>query len=141
MAQLKKLEANTDEIIGRAIYEGAGIVADAARSAINDIQTDERWNPPGTVRNGPRQSEKESLLNGFGISKLRQTGTFWNVKVGFHGMNINGMSNAGMARMIESGSSWMRKQPFMTRAVNSKKKECEDRMEQVFNEELEKLVK
>lgn len=139
--QLHQLEANTDEIIGRAIYEGAGIVADAARASIEGLTVDDEYHRPGEQRNGPRTEEKEGLLEGFGISKMTTQKSYTYVKIGFHGRNPNGLMNSGAARQIESGTSWMKKQPFMTKAVNANKKKCEETMQKVFDEEIEKLVK
>lgn len=140
VGKLKKLDANTDEIIGRAIYAGAGVVADAVRQALNEIQTDDKYHPNNEMRAGPTTEEKKALLDGFGISKLRQNGTFWNVKIGFSGRNPSGIYNSGLAKQIESGTSWMAKQPFMARTINRKKQECEDTMRKVLEEEIEKLT-
>lgn len=140
IAELNRLEANTDEVIGRAVYEGAGIVADAAKAALQGIQTDDGFHRPGDMRDGPTSEEKQALINSFGISRMRNQDGYVNVKLGFKGKNPSGLNNSGMARMVESGSSFMRKQPFFTRAVNAAKKKCEDTMAQVLDEEIKKLT-
>lgn len=140
-AQLKKIEANTDEIIGKAIYKGAGEMADSIRSAMQTIPVDDSYHRPGEISKGPKSAEKESMMSGFGISKLKQTGTFWNVKIGFRGRGPGGIYNSLIARQVESGTSWMMKNPFMSRTVNSNKSKCEETMKQVFDEEMEKLVR
>lgn len=138
--QLNKLEKNTDEIIGRAVYEGAGIVADAARAALQNVTTDDDYHPAGEMREGPTTEEKEALEASFGISRMRDENGYVHVKIGFHGRNPSGLNNSGMARMIERGSSFMKKQPFITKAVNAKKKQCEEVMAKTLDEEIKKLT-
>lgn len=140
IAQLNKLEANTDEIIGKAVYEGAGIIADAARAAMQNVTTDDEYHPNGEMRDGPTTEELEALEASFGISRMRDDNGYIHVKIGFHGRNPSGLNNSGMARMIERGSSFMKKQPFITRAVNSKKKQCEEVMARTLDEEIKKLT-
>lgn len=140
IAELDKLEANTDEIIGKAVYEGAGLVADAARRALQDIETDDDYHPEGEMRKGPTTEEKEALEASFGISRMRDDNGYIHVKIGFHGRNPSGLNNSGMARMVESGSSFMKKQPFITKAVNAKKKQCEEVMRKTLDEEIKKLT-
>lgn len=140
IAQLQQLGADTEEMCGKAIYKGAGLVADALRSSINGLTTDDGYHPPGEMRNGPTTEEKQGLLDGFGISKMRQDGTMYNVKIGFSGRNPNGLMNSGVARQIESGTSWMTKQPFINRTVNSKKRRCEEVMMETLDEEIKNLM-
>lgn len=148
IAQLEKIYGDTDEIIGAAIYQGAGVVMSSVVNAIENIQTDERF---GTLENktiGPNSYQKEGLVRSVGIAKLRKDGSFWNVKIGFDGYNglhtktwPNGQPNAMVARSVESGTSWMQKQPFMRSAENASKVRCEQAMANEIDKQITKRVK
>lgn len=140
IAELNKLADNTDEYIGKAVYQGAGLVADAAHQAIRQLATDDGYHKDGEIAKGPPTEVKEALDASFGISKMRNEDGYINVKLGFKGKNPNGLNNSGAARQIESGTSWMAKQPFISRAINHTKKQCEETMAKVLDEEIKKLT-
>ena len=142
---LHKLDADADEIIKKAVYKGAGVVADAVKSSINGLTVDDNTNKD--VRSGPTSEEKEGLVSGFGISKMKDEDGYINVKLGFAGRNSrktkknpNGQANIIVARNLESGTSWLAKTPFVRTAVNSKKDKCEEIMAKTFDEEIKKLT-
>ena len=138
--QLRKLEADSDDIIKRAVYEGAGLVADAVKAAARDLRTDDEYHKEGDMQMGPRSEQKEGLIDGFGISKMKDEDGYINVKLGFSGTNDRGEKNTTVARQVEGGTSWMVKQPFIRQASNATKNACEQKMAQVFDEEIAKLV-
>lgn len=148
IAQLHKLYDDTDEIIGAAIYDGAGVVMRSVVSAIENITVDNRYGTETNKTVGPNSYQKEGLKRSVGIAELRKDGTFWNVKIGFDGYNglqtmtwPNGQPNAMIARSIESGTSWMQKQPFMRKAENSSRVKCEQAMSEAIDREVTKRVK
>lgn len=141
VAELERLSAHTEDIIGKAVYEGADVVADAINEAIGTIPIDDEWHKEGEMRNGLRSIEVAGLKHGFGIARMRHDGDFTNVKVGFHDLNRLGKPNIGVARSIESGTSYMRKYPFIRKATTQSKPLCEKRMQTVLEEEIKKLVK
>ena len=81
---LSRLEGATDDMIGRAVYAGAGIVADAVKQGIQSLPVVTGY---GTDTNplpgGVTAAQKAGLLDGFGISKLQDDGGYLNVKLGF----------------------------------------------------------
>ena len=85
---LSRLEGATDDMIGRAVYAGAGIVADAVKQGIQSLPVVTGY---GTDTNplpgGVTAAQKAGLLDGFGISKLQDDGGYLNVKLGFDGYN------------------------------------------------------
>lgn len=148
IAQLRKIYDDTDEIIGRAVYEGAGVVMQSVVSAIDGISVDNRFGTETNKTSGPNSYQKEGLKRSVGITKMRKDGTFTNVKIGFDGYNglrtktwPNGQPNAMIARSIESGTSWMQKQPFMRKAENSSRSKCEQAMAAEIDREVAKRVK
>lgn len=149
IAQLQKLNTNTDEIIGKAIYAGAGVVADAVKQNIQALPvitgygTTEKPLPGGVT-----SVQKSGLLDGFGISHMQETKGYLNVKLGFDGYNRTktekypqGQPNQLVARGVESGTSWKQKKPFIRPATTRSRKAAETEMKRVLDEEIEKIAK
>ena len=82
---LRKLDADADEMIRKAVYNGAGVVADSVRSSINGIRTDDSKGKE--MRSGPTSQQKAGLQKGFGISRMNNEDGYINVKLGFSGRN------------------------------------------------------
>lgn len=146
---LSRLEGATDEIIGRAVYTGAGIVADSIKEAINSLPIVTGY---GTESNplpgGVTAAQKAGLKDGFGISELQDDNGYLNVKLGFDGYNRTrtekypqGQPNQLVARGVESGTSWKQKKPFIRPAVTRSRKPAETEMKRVIDEEIEKITK
>lgn len=147
---LSRLEDATDDMIGRAVYAGAGIVADAVKAGINSLPivtgygTDSNPLPGGVT-----SAQKAGLLDGFGISSLQDDGSgYLNVKLGFDGYNRTrtekypqGQPNQLVARGVESGTSWKQKKPFIRPATTRSRKTAENEMKRVIDEEISKIAK
>lgn len=147
VAQLQKLSDLSRECIGRAIYEGADVVADAVKANIEAIPIDERFVKEGTL-NGISRAQKQGLINGFGIAPLRNDNGYLNVKLGFAGYNNvrtkafpNGQPNSMIARSVNSGTSFRDRIPFVDNAVRAQKSACEQKMKDTFDQELKKVIK
>lgn len=147
--QLTNLEFKSPHIAGKAVYEGAKIVADAIKAEIESLPVEEsRHHDEDDKTNGVTRAQKDGLRDGFGIATMRQEGSFYNVKAGFHGYNSvktkkypEGQPNAMIARSVESGTSFRKKNPFVARAVRKSRNAAEQKMAQVVNEETAKLMK
>ena len=147
ISQYQKLDKDTEQIIGKAIYQGAGVVMKAVKGGLEGIQTDDHYGTSEHPTSGPSSLQKLGLQYALGITKMRNDNGFWNVKIVFDGYNKvktkrwpQGQPNPLIARSVESGTSWMRKQPFMRRAEQSAKKPCEDAMSQVVDREIDKIM-
>lgn len=149
--QLSKLTAKTEEIAGKAIYAGAAVITDAIRSSIQGLQAvSDREGVIAYQRKDPApltETAKQGLLDGLGITPMQDDGGYLNVKVGFDGYNglrtqkyPNGQPNQLIARSLESGSSIAKKRPFVRPAINASRKQAENAMAKVINQELEKLM-
>lgn len=148
--QLSRLEKMTPEVAGRAIYQGAKIVADEIRKEIEKLPivqgygTAENPLPPGVTK-----AQKEGLLDGLGITPLGQKDGFYNVKIGFDGYNKtktekypNGQPNQLVARGLESKDVvWKQKNPFVRRATRRAKKPAEQAMAKELDKEIQKIMK
>ena len=148
IAQYQKLESNADDMIGEAIYEGAGTVMKYVSAAVEGIATDDRHGTPEAPCIGPTTYQKEGLIRSLGIAKMRQDGTFFNVKIGFDGYNgvitktwPSGQPNSMIARAVQSGTSWMRKQPFLRKAEQAARGPCEKAMAAVVDKRIANIFK
>ena len=142
IAQYQTLLGMTDEVIGKAVGAGAGVVADAVKAEIKALPVSNQYNS-GVVNS----AQKKGLIDSFGIAGLRNDNGFLNVKLGFDGYNNyktkkypNGQPNSLIARSINSGSSYRKKNPFVDRATKATKSKCETSMETKLNSEIQKLI-
>lgn len=112
--KLERLQNNADKLIEKAIYPGAGLMADELRRAIENLPLiDREVNETGrtsagkktvqketdvrkvkTRKGAPRgvtKLEKEGLLDGFGLAPIREDsgmkGGYINTKAGMDGYN------------------------------------------------------
>lgn len=150
--KLSKLGDNIEDIAGKAIYEGAKIVADEVKAQLDGLNTatDEiammryREQRPTYIT----ERAKEGLISSFGVTPLsKDKEGVYNVKLGFDGYNDvktkkypNGQPNQLIARACESGSSAMIKQPFFRKAVQATKKKAEARMADILDKEIDKKM-
>ena len=136
ISQLRNLEFSSEDLIGRAIYKGADIVADAIKANIQALPA-----------SACTDVEKEGLLDGFGIARMQDENGYFNVKVGFDGYNANktkkwpnGKPNSMIARSIEGGTSWKPKHPFVAPAVNKTKALAEMAMAAEIDKRIRTMV-
>lgn len=146
--QYEKLESNTDKIIGEAVYNGANVVMGYIEGAVDGLSTDNHFGTAEKPTSGPSTIQKLGLQHSLGIAKMQNDHGFRNVKIGFDGYNNvktktwpQGQPNLMVARAIESGTSWMQKQPFMRKAEQSARGPCEAIMSEIVDMEIRKLVK
>lgn len=143
LKQLTRLEdAETVKIIGESIHAGAGIIADEIKSEIDKLKVGSSGNKINISAN-----EKESLKKGFGIAPMQHINGDYDVKIGFAGYGHKtkkypaGVPIPMIARSVISGTSFRNKNDFVGRAVRRKRKMCLNKMNKVFNEEIEKEMK
>lgn len=146
--RLLKLENLTREILGEAIYEGAGLVADAVKSSIESIPIDERYVTGGATLYGITPEQKAGLRDGFGIARMRDDNGFLNVKLGFDGYNSQvttkypgGQPNSMIARSVNAGTSFRQRIPFIDNAVNQTKGAAEQKMTETAEKAIGKAMK
>lgn len=148
-AKLQRLSADIDGICGRATYRGAKIVADEVKREIEALPIVHGY---GTSENklpgGVTETQKQGLIEGFGISGLRDDGGYHNVKLGFDGYNTvrtksypNGQPNQLVARGTESGTTWKEKHPFVRTAVNRSQKPATAEMERSIQQDIDEIMK
>lgn len=147
--QLNKLQQSTkDGVVGKTVYAGAEVVADSVRRAIQALPVGDGRVHGGRLVRTVTQSQKAGLMDGFGISRMKDDDGFVNVKLGFDGYNStktekypNGQPNILIARSVNSGTTFRKKTKFVDKAVNSAKKAAEAAMDAACSREIEKIMK
>ena len=85
---LSRLEGSTDEMIGKAVYAGAGIVADAIKDSIKALPIVRGYGTESDpLPGGVTAPQKAGLIEGLGIAPLQNDMGYLNVKIGFDGYN------------------------------------------------------
>lgn len=130
-----KIASEVPRIESQALFDGAGLLADAVAEEIGALK---ELNP----------IQITGLLHGMGIAG------FWNengatvTKIGFEGYNRiktrrwpNGQPNAMIARSLIRGTSWMRANRFTARAAKKAREACIQAMQERIDRELDALTK
>ena len=151
---LSQMANFTEEIGKEAVYVGAGIVADAIRNEIYTLPVGEGEisGLPPKAKEGQKiavisKRQRADLLESLGIAKIENRKGYIQTKVGFDGYGSvktkkwpNGLPNVILARSINSGTSFMEKNPFARRAVSKSKNTAEKAMGNKVNEEIKKIM-
>ena len=147
--QLNRLYDEATPIIQKCLYEGAGVMADAIKGAINKIPTrsNKEFGSPENMLSGITAKQKQGLSESFGISPMSDRNNQQSVKCGFDGYNDvqtekypNGQPNQLIARAIESGTSFLQPCHFLSQAVNANKAAVEERMASTCDAEIAKRM-
>lgn len=146
-AMLQKAGEAADGIAAQALYEGAGVVADAVSAGARGVSTSPFKYAKGWQRQ-PSPEEKEALVSAgaAGIAKFQHTGNSVDTSVGYSRSgyaDVNGKRKpiAVIANSINSGTSFMRKQPFIRKAVSQSQGKAASVIESKVNELAEKMMK
>lgn len=146
MLKLSQLAAGSEEIATKAIQEGAGILTSEIRKNLTaNLNDPESASKDKTVLfKNYYNKTSGSLLEALGFTEVRRDRDgVLNSKVGFGDPDYDpkGVPNLLKARVMESGSSTIRKRPFVRPAVNAKRREAVETMQKVIDEEIEKNMK
>ena len=121
ISKLMTLNEKAEGVAKKAVYDGAGVVADAVKAAT------------------PRDTG--DLAGSVGITKIIVSADVVSANVGFSGLDSKGVSNVLKARALESGTSRMRKRPFFRKAVNGAQGKALAAMTARVNIEINKMMK
>ena len=126
-------------VVELALTDGADVVADETRKALENLEVDNRpFVPDG--RRSILEVQKRALLDSFGITPVQQKYNMIDVKTGFDGYNKLGQPNVVIARSLESGTSFMPKNPIISKATRRARKDCLEAMQNRITKEIE-LIK
>lgn len=141
---LSTLGEQAGHIAARGLFEGARVVADAYKAAVNQIQTAPRRHKEGDVRL-PTPEEKAALAGATGIAKFRGSGSEIDTIIGEpegYGM-VNGYRKALklLARSINSGTNFMSKQPVFRKASSQSRGKAQMAMAAEVDRLINEIVK
>ena len=145
-AMLKKAENGAQGIAARALYVGAGIVADEISKGARGVNTS-RFRYANGWQRDPSPEEKAAIVSaGVGISKFTKTGNEVDTSVGYSQSGyaeINGKRKAVavIANSINSGTSFMKKQPFIRKAASQTKAKASSAIEKEITALVEDMMK
>ena len=124
---MDKLPEKAEQVAALALFEGAGVMADAVSQAVQGIATEPFKFAVRGKKRLPSPEEKAIVANAkHGVAKFRKDGVSVNTSVGYQNAgyaSLNGKSKPVplIANAINSGTSFMQKQPFMRKAFSQKK--------------------
>ena len=122
---LTQLQEKAPAIAAQALYDGAGIMADEIRKGAEKIETAPFKYAAGGTRRLPSPEEKAIVSNaGAGIAKFDKNGTEVNTSVGYRNSGYAYLAGRRkpiplIVNSINSGTSFMKKQPFIRKAAAS----------------------
>ena len=142
-AMLAKLGESANDIAKGALYEGAKVVADAYTAAVGRIAVSaRRWHkePGGRL---PTKEERDAIK--IGVADFRGDGgaevdTIVGVPEGYTTVNGRKKATKLIARSINSGTSFMQKQPVFRKASSSSRNAAQEAMVRKADEMIEELV-
>lgn len=149
MEKLNRISAlSRDKVIGAAVYDGAAVITDEVRAALEAVPTDDR-HQHGEKSIGPSAEDKQAVLDALGIARIQNDNGFLNVKVGFT-KDYTGDPTPGyprgkpilmLARSIRSGTSWMQGNDFIKAALRRSRKQAIMAMKMRVEMEIQDIMK
>jgi hypothetical protein len=141
---LAKLGAKAEEVAKKSLYQGAAIVADAFTSATKSIRTEPFKGKKD--KRLPSPEEKAALIGRTGIAKFKATGSEVDTLIGI--TEAGGYAYVGntkkavrlIARSINSGTSFMNKQPVFRKAKNASQKSAVAAIIKTANEMYDEII-
>ena len=150
--KLAKLGGASEGITKKAVYQAADVVADAVKANLQAMPVvDNNYNIYAYQQHKKArmsEAQRDGLVESFGISRMQNENGYINVKLGFDGYNSirtqkypQGQPNVLIARIYENGGSTREKQPYIRPALNKTRKAAQQKMADVIDEEMSKLMR
>ena len=144
IAKMEELEDKGRDVAAQGLYEGAGVVADSISGAVRGIATEEfHYTKFGTRLPSP---EEKALLEGArkGVAKFKKSKTNVNTSVGMQNAGYGQLAGKTkpiplIANSINSGTSFMKPQPFFRRAVEQSAGAAAEAIESGIQSRLDEL--
>lgn len=146
---LDKMGDSAPGIAARALYEGAGVMADEINRGAAMIQTAPfKWaSRRRSETRLPSPEEKEIVQNATaGIAKFNKSGTEVDTSVGYRNAGYATLKNKTVpipqiVNAINSGTSFMVKQPFVRKAAKAGGTKAMQAMRSSIEKDFEALTK
>ena len=143
---LSQMGEKAEGIAAGGLYEGAGVMADEIRKGAEGIRTSP-FHYAVFVTRDPSPEEKAAVLEaGAGIAKFQKNGSEVNTSVGYRNAGyttINGKTKPipQIVNAINSGTSFMKKQPFVRKAATTGAKKAGDAITKYIEAKFDALKK
>lgn len=144
---LGTLWKESENIVKKAVYEGADVVANEIKQGLRSIPVDERVGTEENPATGVGRRQKADLIDGFGLSPMENKDGYINTKAGFDGYGSiktkkypKGQPLAMLMRSVESGTSFRKKTPVIRKAVTRARKPAEAKMAETVEAEIKKIM-
>lgn len=143
---LDRMEQEAPKVAAGALYEGAGIMADEIKKGAESIQTA----PFQYTKNGTRlpSPEEKAIVTAAsaGIASFSKNGTEVDTSVGYRNAgyaDLNGKQRPipVIVNSINSGTSFMKKQPFVRKAARTGGTKAISRMKEYIENAFEEMSK
>ena len=124
LRKMDKLPEKAAKIAAEALYEGAGVMADAVSQAVQGIATEEFRYAKGGRRRLPSPEEKAIVAGAkHGVAKFRNDGTSIQTSIGYQRAGYAMLKGKRkpiplIANSINHGTSFMKEQPFLRKAFS-----------------------
>ena len=141
---LARLEGGAEAAAAAGLYEGAGIMAAEIAAEAGKLKTSKFRYASGWQREAsPEEAAVVRAAGGVGIAKFAKNGSEVDTSVGYGNAGyaqLNGrqVPIAKIANAINSGTSFMKKQPFIRKAASNGKKKAEQAIARTIEERLNK---
>lgn len=142
---LDKLGQTAQQSASKALYKGAGIMADEMERQAGSIKT-APFHYAVFLQREPSPEEKAIVEGAVGISRFRKDGNNVQTSVGYG--NAGYAEIAGkrkpiplIANAINSGTSFMQKQPFVRKAANRASSKASAAIKESIEADIEAITK
>lgn len=141
---LTKLEEEAPAAAAAGLYEGAGIMAAEIKKGAESIKA-APFHYAKFITRDPSPEEKSAVQGAVGIAKFEKNGSEVNTSVGYGNAGYADVAGkqkpiAQIANAINSGTSFLRKQPFVRKAASSGSKRAEAATIKTIEERLNKIT-
>ena len=143
---LQNLGDKAQGIASKGLYEGAGVMAKKIASAAKTIRTKPfRYAVFITRDPSPEEKAVVEAAGAVGIARFDKNGSEVNTAIGYGNAGYAEMAGklvpiAKIANAINSGTSFMQKQPFIRKAMNSGKAAATDAILAKVEEEVNTIM-
>lgn len=141
IAHLEKL-GDTEDTLKSAMYEGAKVTADIGRQEIQTLKTSTKGGTDKSMR-WAYPSDVKALLDGWGIAPFRVDDFNPETKIGFDGYTTTKSGKKVaipvIANSINAGTSFMQKQPFISKIKRRANSQAVNAMQESLNKSISKF--
>lgn len=132
---------NAEVCVENAVTKGAEVVSEMTLDALRSMETDDTWAKDGSKRKSIRTYERDDLIKVWGVTPLQVKNNVVDRKTGVdYGYNRANTPNILVARAMEKGTSFMEKNPVISRTSRKARKPCLEAMQESLNNDINRIM-